>query len=394
MEKKAYAARVPIDRSKIWADRGPLLRALNIELTERCNNHCIHCYINRPKNAPGARDKELAAGDIKDVIREAVSLGCLTVKFTGGEPLLREDFEDLYIFSRRAGLRVVVFTNATLITPRLGRTFSRIPPLERIEVSLYGMKKGSYEAVSGVPGSHDAARRGIDILVHNNVPFIVKSTALPPNREEIAEMDAWAATIPWMDSVPSWITSLDLRARRDSEERNGAIRALRLDPASQFRIMARKGSRYIEEMKVFFARFAGPPGPRLFSCNAGLGSACLDSYGTIQACLLLRHPGTVLPLKQGGLRTALTKFFPRMRDMAAVGSEYLRRCGRCFLNGFCEQCPGKSWMEHGTLDTPVDPCCEAAHFGAREMGLLRDGEDAWEVRDWEERIKTFTKGGR
>src|SRR3989338_1780551 len=91
----------------------PLLGMLDMELTERCNNNCIHCYLNLPANDKAAKQKELPAEKLKDILKEAVSLGCHTVKFTGGEPFLRKDFKELYVFARKAGLRAIIFTNAT-----------------------------------------------------------------------------------------------------------------------------------------------------------------------------------------------------------------------------------------------------------------------------------------
>ena len=70
---------------------------------------------------------------------------------------------------------------------------------------------------------------------------------------------------------------------------------------------------------------------------------------------------------------------PRLRELRATNPEYLRRCARCFLKGLCEQCPAKSWAEHGTLDTPVEYLCEVAHAQARWLGWLR-GRRAWNAR--------------
>jgi hypothetical protein len=103
-------------------------------------------------------------------------------------------------------------------------------------------------------------------------------------------------------------------------------------------------------------------------------------------CMLLRHPDTVSDLRHGTLREALTGAFPRFKEMRATNPEYLRRCARCFLMGLCEQCPGKSWAEHGTLDTPVEYLCRVAHAQARFFGLLGDGERAWQVTDWRLRV--------
>ena len=83
----------------------------------------------------------------------------------------------------------------------------------------------------------------------------------------------------------------------------------------------------------------------------------------------------------------MTEFLPRVRDMRSAGRAYLERCGRCFLKGLCEQCPAKSWAEHGTLDTPVEYFCGIAHAQAVAAGLLGPGEKAWTVTDGATRTK-------
>jgi len=103
----------------------------------------------------------------------------------------------------------------------------------------------------------------------------------------------------------------------------------------------------------------------------------------------LRHPDTVCDLRASPLHYALTEFFPRLRETRATNPEYLRRCARCFLKGLCEQCPGKSWMEHGTLDTPVEYLCAVAHAQARFLGLLKDGENSRDVVNGKERVARF-----
>jgi len=64
-----------------------------------------------------------------------------------------------------------------------------------------------------------------------------------------------------------------------------------------------------------------------------------------------------------------------------------------FLKGLCEQCPGKSWEEHGTLDTPVEYLCQVAHAQARFLGLLVEGEQAWQIEDWQARAQKLVVRG-
>jgi len=386
-EKDGYVNRVRMGEAHLWKGKAPLLGRLDMELTERCDNNCIHCCINLPADDEEAKKRELSTQEIKAILEEAVSLGCLKVRFTGGEPLLREDFEELYLHARRLGLKVLLFTNATLITPGIASLLARIPPLERIEVTVYGMKKESYEAVTRNPGSFEAAWRGMNLLMEKGVPFVVKGALLPPNRDEIEEFEAWAATIPWMDKPPSYSMFFDLRCRRDSHEKNREIEGLRLSPSDGLKILTRRREEYVKDMREFCSKFMGPPGETLFSCGAGVGGGCVDAYGYFHPCLPLKYPGTAYDLRGGSLRDALTRFFPEVREMKAGNPDYLARCARCFLKGLCEQCPAKSWMEHGALDTPVEYLCRVAHAQARYLGLIEDGERAWEVEDWRERIE-------
>jgi radical SAM protein with 4Fe4S-binding SPASM domain len=391
MPSEPYVIKQSINKASLWKKAIPVLGWLDMELTERCNNNCIHCCINLPAEDLEAKKKELSTDEIKGILRQAVSLGCMNVRFTGGEPLLREDFEELYIFARKQGLKVILFTNATLITPHLTELFARIQLLEKIEVTVYGMKRESYEAVTRTEGSFEAAWRGLNLLLKRKVPFVVKGALLPPNRGEMEAFKAWASTIPWMENQPpSYSMFFDLRSRRDSEEKNRLIKGLRVSPEEGLRVLTRREEEYFTDMREFCSKFMGPPGERVFSCGAGHG-CCVDAYGILQPCLPLRHPEAVYNLKSGSLEDALKNFFPRLRETKATNPDYQARCTRCFLKGLCEQCPAKSFREHGTLDTPVDYLCEIAHGQARHLGLLGKDERAWEIIDWRQRVKNLLR---
>lgn len=391
MRTKSYFTKIQIDRSNLWEKNAPLVAALDMELTERCNLNCIHCYINQPANNDSAKERESTTENIKTALREAASLGCLRVRFTGGEPLLREDFEEIYLFSRKLGLKVLLLTNATLITPRLAKTFSRIPPLEKIEITVYGMKKRSYEMVTRTAGSYDAAFDGIHLLQHNRVPIELKTVLLPPNKNELAQFELLAESFCEMKEPSNYTMALDLRARRDSQLKSRTIERLRMPPAENLMFLTQRGEDYLNEMKVFCSGFLAPEAEKLFLCGAGKGGGCIDAYGKLQPCMLLRHPDTVYDLTGGSLRDAFIRFFPELRTLKASYPEYLRRCARCFLKGLCEQCPARSWMEHGTLDTPVEYFCTLAHAQATYLGLLSTEERAWEVQNANERVKAFSE---
>ncbi len=384
-----YVKRIPSDRFNLWPHGSPLLGQLDIELTERCNNDCIHCCINLPVADRAAMERELDTDGIKRILKEAASLGALDVRLTGGEPLLRPDFEELYLFARGLGLKVLLFTNARLITPGLAAIFGRIPPLIPIDITVYGMSAQSYEAVSRTEGSFAQFWRGIELLRERNVPFTVKSALLPPNRHEVNVFESWAAEIPWMEKAPSYVIFFEKRHRKDDPKKDHQIPALRLSPEEALAFQTHYPQQYRKGLNEFCRKFLGPPGDELFNCGAGK-TCCVDAYGRLQPCMGLRAAELTYDLNNGSLEEALRDFFPRLRDLRATNPDYLQRCARCFLKSLCEQCPGKSWVETDCLDKPIELLCSSAHAEARWLGLIGQEEYAWEVRDWRPRIQKLS----
>ena len=187
-----------------------------------------------------AKRCELTTEQWKSILQQAADLGALSVRFTGGEPLLREDFPEIYLYTRKLGIKVVLFTNARLITPEFSALFTKVPPLNKIEVTAYGMREKSYDGVACSPGAFEEYRKGIALLLKSKIPFVVKSVLLPPNSSEIDEFETWASKLPWMNKLPPYSLLLDVRARRDSPKKNAHIKTLRLSPQEVVAVFSRR----------------------------------------------------------------------------------------------------------------------------------------------------------
>jgi len=159
---------VPLREFSLWEKiRGKRFPGTSVlELTARCNNSCRHCYISVSKDNREAEQKELSFEEVKAVADEAISLGAFWCLLTGGEPLLREDFPEIYLYLKKGGLLVSVFTNATLITEHHVRIFKTYPPRD-IEISVYGVTEETYERITQRPGSFAAFMRGLNLLLES-----------------------------------------------------------------------------------------------------------------------------------------------------------------------------------------------------------------------------------
>jgi MoaA/NifB/PqqE/SkfB family radical SAM enzyme len=109
----------------------------SIDLTHRCNLNCVHCYIGDKTKISGDGKQEIDTGQWISILDEIVEAGCLNLLITGGEPLLRKDFVEIYRHAKTKGMLITVFTNGTLITEEILDTFKQLPP-RAVEITLYG----------------------------------------------------------------------------------------------------------------------------------------------------------------------------------------------------------------------------------------------------------------
>ena len=350
--------------------------SFDLEITARCNNDCRHCYINLPANDRAAESRELSVAEISRIADEAVALGAVWCLITGGEPLLRPDFPDIYLALKRKGLLVSIFTNACLVTEEHAALFRRYPPRD-IEVSVYGVTKATYEAVTRRPGSFAAFERGLDLLLNSGVRVRLKAMAL---RSTLHEMPAIARfcqerTKDYFRFDPQ----LHLRFDRDPL-RNEEIKSERLSPEEIVALERSDPERFLALEKrcerAIHPEVAHLTCDHLFHCGTGRGHFAVSYDGLFRLCSSLWHPDCLYDLREGSLAEAWRDFVPRVRDMRSDRREFLEGCHVCPLIDLCIWCPAHAHLETGELDAPVDYFCRVAHARAeavRAAGTGRQG---------------------
>ena len=350
---------------RIENKRVPL--SFDLEITARCNLNCRHCYINLPAGDEDARAREMTAAEILDIARQAVDMGALWCLVTGGEPLLRPDFEKIYLGLKRLGLLVSVFTNATLIGPAHVALFKKYPPRD-IEVTVYGVTAKTWEAVTRRPGAFERFTRGLDRLTAAGVRVRLKTMAIRSNLHEQPAIAAFcrARTSDYFRFDPQ----LHLRVDRDPA-RNAEIRAERLTPEQIVALEAADAQRSTALRKecdsLIDERFAHRRCDHLFHCGAGNGSFSVSFDGRFRLCPSLWAEGTTYDLRNGTLAEAWNDFVPRVRDLRSTCQTFLETCQKCPLVNLCLWCPAHADLETGRLDGPTPYFCEVAHRRAKSL---------------------------
>jgi radical SAM protein with 4Fe4S-binding SPASM domain len=322
-----------------------------MELTFRCNLRCAHCYVLDQ----GDTDAELSTQEIEGLIDQFVEEGLLWLHLTGGEPLLREDFEEIYLYAKRKGLILVLFTNGTRVTERVADLLGSYPPITT-EITIYGATAETHDLVTGVPGSFDSAVRGIDRLIARGIRLKLKTMLMTLNEHEL-------------DGMKSFASSRGLSFRYDpringSIDGSGRPFALRLSPERIVEIESRDGDR-LEEYEEFTGRYWGPPGGEfLFPCGAGLNAFHVDPFGHLSPCMMARFH--TYDLRRGSFRKAWHEFIPSLR---ALKRTRRTKCDDCEIAALCGNCPGWAFLEHGDPEEPVTFLCELAHLQRDIFGL-------------------------
>ncbi len=347
--------------------------SFDLELTSRCNNDCRHCYINVPAGDQAARASELSASEISRLADDAIRLGALWCLLTGGEPLLRDDFADIYLLLKRKGLLVSVFTNAVPVTAEHVALFKRYPPRD-IEVSVYGVTAATYERVTQRPGSFAGFMRGLTMLMDAGIKVRLKAMAMRSNVHELPAIAEFcrARTKDYFRFDPQ----LHLRFDGD-RKRNEMIRSERLSP-DEIVALERGDNERFEAMKhgcdtFIFPEAEGHLCQHLFHCGAGTGSFTIGSDGRFRLCSSLWHPDTLYDLRSGTLEDAWRTHTPRVLSMTSDDDEFLSSCRRCNIINLCLWCPAHAYLETGRMDRRVDAFCQIAHARAASLQSALQG---------------------
>jgi len=364
-----FVARRPLAEFPLWDKMaaGRAVFSFDLELTARCNLDCRHCYINLPAGDRAAQKRELSVDEVRRLAEEAAALGAVWCLISGGEPLLRRDFADAYKALQGKGLRVSLFTNATLVNDEHVRLFKKFPPRD-IEVTVYGATKETYERVTRTPGSFEAFRRGLDRLLGSGVDVRLKAMALRSNKHELPAIGDFCRT--HAKGYFRYDPNLHLRLDGD-KDRNGLILAERLSPREVVRLERSDPERFgavraaCEEPVQAETRTSDCR--HIFRCGVGRRSFVVGPEGLLRPCVALSHPGFLFDLRKGSLADAWTGFLPAALARETGRPEYLEKCGRCPDVNLCFWCPAHAYLETGELDLPVEAFCQVASARAEAL---------------------------
>jgi heme b synthase len=337
------------------------LRLVAWEMTRSCNLNCVHC---RAAAERGPYPGELDTGKCLEILEQIAQVGQPIVILTGGEPLLREDVFDLAQHGTRLGLRMVMATNGTLVTPEIAERM-KSSGIKRVSVSIDGASAEEHDQFRKVPGAFDASLESIDWLKKAGIEFQINTTVTRHNVHQIRDildlavkLDAVAHHIFLL--VPTGRAKEMVDQEIDAQEyekllrwfyemRNQVPLHLKATCAPHYYRILRQEAHARGE-KVNFDTYGLDAVTR--GCLGGTSFCFISHDGIVQPCGYLELNSGDLKKSSFGEVWRESQIFKRLRDFSA----YEGKCGRCEYVKFCGGCRARAYEDTGDY-MAEEPLC-------------------------------------
>ena len=160
---------------------------IKLEISNPCNEHCIHCY----RHCLNSKKEFLTAEQSSSVIKQSVDLGATEIVITGGEALLNPDWKKIINCADFYNLKIELFTNGSLISEDDAIFLTKIKKLKEVHISLYALDSEIHDLITQHKGSCSKTKRAINLLREHNIPLFISCPVMKENKTAALEVMRW-----------------------------------------------------------------------------------------------------------------------------------------------------------------------------------------------------------
>ena len=158
-----------------------------LEISNPCNERCIHCYRVCKDTKLGFLSVKLA----QSVFEQAKILGATETTITGGEPLLNPEWKEIVRNANDLEFRISFFTNGSLFKASDAEFLASVKNLKEVQISLYALDESVHDTITGLSGSCKRTKNAIQMLREHNVPIFISCPAMKENMTAILDVMRW-----------------------------------------------------------------------------------------------------------------------------------------------------------------------------------------------------------
>jgi len=328
--------------------------SVQLDLTYRCNERCIHCYLDHHDHG------EMTTAEIKDLLDQMADAGVFYLTISGGEILMRRDFFDILEYARKLTFCIKLKTNGILIRQKEADRIKALG-VESVQISIYSHIPAVHDAITKLPGSLAQSIEAVRRLRAHGIHVIMANVLMVRNARDYEGVRALAAELGAQFIIDPTITPM-----MDGDR---SILSLNVDEAALrevFRNEALVGGN-VEEF------CAPPPGADedaldMLPCSAGHTACYVSPYGDVYPCVQF-------PLPSGNVRhmkfVDIWRDSPQLNEVRSITLRDLPSCSKCAHGGTCTRCPGLAFTE-GNMRGPSIQDCEKsfARTGIPSVNLM------------------------
>jgi radical SAM protein with 4Fe4S-binding SPASM domain len=341
--------------------------SVHFDLTYRCNERCVHCYLDHYDHG------ELTTAECLKVLDDLARSGTLFLTFSGGEIFLRQDLYEILAAARRLHFDISLKTNALLVTPERAARLCEFG-VRRVQISVYSDIPGVHDAITKVPGSLQRTLAAIPVLLEHGLQVKLACPLMQENLMAYRGVIALAEKL----GIP-YVLDLTITPMMDG---SGGPLAHRASVSSLLPVLQDPLLHACKPQPGAPAASVVNDSPPAFGsavssgieslayedlpCSAGHNSCYISPYGDVFPCVQL-------PQAAGNLRREkfdeIWYHAPQLERLRAIRESQLPICSRCEIRGYCERCPGLALMEGGDLLGAYERACALAEEKARLAGV-------------------------
>jgi AdoMet-dependent heme synthase len=330
--------------------------AVHLDVTYRCNERCVHCYLDHNDHG------EMTTTEIKGVLDQLAEAGVFFLTFSGGEVFLRRDFFEILEYARRLMFNVKIKTNAVMIDEEDARRIRELS-VDTIQISVYSHRPEVHDAITKLPHSLERTIKAIRFLREQGLRVTIANVLMTVNSADQAGVQALAAELDVHYTLDPTITPM-----MDGDTSVLSLRIPGEELPEIFRNPALVGNQ--EE-------YCAPPKPPSdedlegYSCSAGHSFCYISPYGDVFPCVQF-------PLPTGNIRQQkfldIWNLSPAMNEVRSIQAKHLTVCSSCSHVSSCSRCPGLAYVE-GNMRGPSTADCEKSFYrtGVPTANMLQQG---------------------
>lgn len=345
----------------------PLISSLQFELSSRCNERCIHCYIPNDKKNHGF---DMPTAKVKSVIDEFAAMGGIHVTLSGGEAFLHKDIIDIARYCREKDLKISILSNLISLKDDQIKALKEVN-LSLIQVSLYSMDPDIHDFITTVKGSFEKTKASIEKLVAADIPIQISCPIMKANRVGYTKVLDYAkklkvkALTDYIMMARSDLDTGNLANRLSLEETEELLRDI-IEHDILYREETLQQLPITDEIKFNLERFMKQP-----VCGVGYDNCCITANGDVYPCAGWQDYVLGNVYKQ--TLKEIWEESERVKELRKITQASFPQCLECEARDYCARCLVRNYNESGGDMFAVNHhFCDVAFLNKKIVEEYRD----------------------